>query len=242
MACFRGALWSRGGWCAKEEDHSRTNPFTGHQPHGFWPTSLLAICSVRPLWRRQWSSVVGHSTGTRGYCLYTQRDVLAWVWYLFVLPFPLPPCPDVLDLLVDFISSLANCIIDISIVFLMFPFPCAFGDLSIIPGLAMLPFSTAATALGFYKSSLQRSSSYTGQLRRCEPLLIPSFPLSWTVTALSQGCCFLCISAYSTCLWIAFSALHIGIEDMEIMYFFSSDIIRDTSQQGIYGQVFNDLF
>lgn len=101
-------------------------------------------------------------------------------------------------------ACLAKCIIGISIVFLMLPFPLAFGNLSIIPALPMLPFSIAATALGFYKTSLQLPSSCIGQLRRCEHLLIPHFPLSWTVTALNQGCCFLCSSAYSTCLWIAF--------------------------------------
>lgn len=112
---------------------------------------------------------------------------------LVFICFPLPPCPDALDLLVDFISSLANCIIGISIVFLMFPLLCAFGNLSIIPGLSKLPFSIAATALGFYKSSLQLPSSCTGQLRRCEQPLIPHFSLSWTVTALSQGSCFFCL-------------------------------------------------
>lgn len=172
-----------------------------------------------------------------GATVYTLRDVLAWSWYLIVSPFHLPPCPDVLDLLVDFISSLANGIIGISIVFLVFLLPCAFGDLIIIPGILMLPFSTAATVLGFYKSSLQLPSSCTGQLRRCEQLLIPPFRLSQTVTALSQECCFLCTSAYSACLWIAFSALHTGIEDMEMIYFCCSDIIRDMIQQGIYRQV-----
>lgn len=94
---------------------------------------------------------------------------------LICICFPLPPCPDILSLLLDFISSLVNCIFVISIVFLTFPLPCAFGDLSIIPGLPMLPFSIAATALGF---SLQLPSSCTVQLRRCEQLLIPPFPLS----------------------------------------------------------------
>lgn len=202
MACFRCALWGRGGWYAEGADHSRTNPFAGQQPHGFWPTSLFATCSVQPLWRRQWSSIAGHSTRTRGCCLHTHRDVLAWSCYIFVFLSLL-----VLKFLISWwisSASLAKCIIGISIVFLMFPFPCAFGNFSIIPALPMLPFPIAATALGFYKTSLQLSSSCIGQLRRCEQLLIPPFPLSWPVTALSQGCYFLCSSAFSTCLWIAF--------------------------------------
>lgn len=179
-----------------------------------------------------------------GATVYTHTQRCVSIILIFT-SFPLPPCPDIPYLLVDLISSLANCIINISIVFLMFPFPYAFGNLSIIPGLPMFPFSVAATALDFYKSSLQLPSSCIVQLRRCEQLLIPPFPPSWTIIALRQGCCFLCTSAYSTwlwtafsaLLWTAFSALHIKIEDMKMIYFCCSDIIRDMIWQGIYRQV-----
>lgn len=107
------------------------------------------------------------STHTQGYV-----DMILIFFFLSLL---------VLKFLITWwISSacLAKCIIGISIVFLMLPFPRAFGNLSIIPALPMLPFSIAATALGFYKTSLQLPSSCIGQLRRCEHLLISHFPLS----------------------------------------------------------------
>lgn len=52
-------------------------------------------------------------------------------YFLFSL-FPLPPHPDVLDLLLDFSTSLANDIIGFSIVFLVFPVPHAFDSLSLV--------------------------------------------------------------------------------------------------------------
>lgn len=40
------------------------------------------------------------------------------------------------------------------------------------------------------------------------------------------------MSAYSTRLWIAFSALHVGTEDMDVARFWCSDITRDRGEQG----------
>lgn len=180
MACFRCVLWGRGGWLAEGEDHSRTKPLAGHQPCGFWPrpTSLARVCSAQPPWRRRRSDIVGCSTGTRGCCPHTRGDVSAWSCFLsFVLLFPLPPRPDVLDLLVDFSSSFANDIIGISIVFLMFLLPRAFGDLRITPGLPPLPLSITAVALGFWESSPWLPPPCTGQLGiTCFSCLLFLFP------------------------------------------------------------------
>lgn len=109
--------------------------------------------------------IVGHGTGTRGCCPHSRRDAMARSRSLaFVFPLPLPPRPDVLDLLVDFSISLANDIIGISIVFLVFLLPCAFGDLSVMPGLPLFPLSITAAAFGFWESSPQLPRSRTGQL------------------------------------------------------------------------------
>lgn len=157
--------------------------------------SLSRVCSVQPPWRRQQSDIVGHSTGTRHCCPCTDRDVSAWLCSLsLVLPFPLLPCPDVLDLLAGISIFLANGIIDILIVVLMFLLPCAFGDLSITSGI--LPHPLSITAAAQLLGELPMAPSFLHQAAGNSVLLTPPFPLSCTVTVLSlcchsQGCCFL---------------------------------------------------
>lgn len=70
--------------------------------------------------------------------------------YLLFSLFTLPPHPDVLDLLLDFSTSLANDIIGFSIVFLVFPVPHAFDSLSLVSHhfhLQLLPLLSACGAL-----------------------------------------------------------------------------------------------
>lgn len=175
---------------SRGRNHSRTKPWLDTSPAASGPSQRLHPESALVGLLGE-DDIVGHGTGTRGCCPHSHRDALARSRSLaFVFPLPLPPCPDVLDLLVDFSSSLANDVIGISIVFLVFLLPRAFGDLGVMPGLPLLPLSITAAAFGFWESSPQLPRSRTGQLGiTCFSSLLSVFP---AVTALSQGCCFPC--------------------------------------------------
>lgn len=108
--------------------------------------------------------------------------------YLLFSLFRLPLRPDVLDLLLDFSTSLANDIIGFSIVFLMFLVPHAFDSLSLVSHhfhLQLLPLLSACGALPTALSFQHRPAGNNS-------LLLPPFPLPCTATALRQGCCFPC--------------------------------------------------
>lgn len=126
--------------------------------------------------------------------MHGQGCVSMIVLFISFLPFPLLPCPEVLDLLADISTFLANGIIGILIVVVMFLLPCAFGDLSITSGILSHPLSITAAAqlLG----ELPMAPSFLHQAAGNSVLLTPPFPLSCTVTVLSlcchsQGCRFL---------------------------------------------------
>lgn len=99
------------------------------------------------------------------------------------------------------------------------------------PGLPPLPPSITATALSLWSTS-HCSVSSTGQLGITCFFSLLFLSLSCTASALHQGWRSLQMSAYSTRLWIAFSALHVGTEDVDIAHFWCSDITRDRSEQG----------
>lgn len=203
--------------------------------------SLCRVCSAQPPWRRQRSDIAGHSAGTRRCCPRTHRDVSAWSCSLsLVLPFPLLPCPDVLDLLADISSSLANGIIGILIFFLVFLLPCAFGDFSITSGL--LPHPLSITAAAQLLGELPIAPSFLHQAAGNNLLLTPPSLLSCSHSSQSGMPLSLQMFAYTTRLWTAFSVLHMGTEDMAIIPFQCSDITGDKSQQRICRQDLNDLF
>lgn len=92
-------------------------------------------------------------------------------------------------------------------------------------------FNYTATALSLWSTS-HCSVSSTEQLGiTCFSSLLFLSP-SCTASALHQGWRCLQMSAYSTRLWIAFSALHVGSEDMDVARFWCSDITRDRGEQG----------
>lgn len=117
MSCFRCVLRVRGGWL----DHNRTKPLADTSPVASDPSQHLCPRPALPSLHGKDGKVILVDTAqepgaaARPTPPPLPRDVLAWSCSLsYVLLFPFPRCAYVLDLLVDFSSSLASDIIGIS--------------------------------------------------------------------------------------------------------------------------------